>query len=134
MAAGGGISSDAAHVLALRLFGYAIGWVGFAVLSHTLALALGRGASWPRFIAAWNWCNVVQYLLAIGGLLPTLLGVPGPFGAVAFLVSLFWSIWLEWFATRLTLGLNGVGAAAFVGIDLAIAQFLDAVVTSLRSG
>ena len=30
----------------------------------------GRGAEWPHFIAAWNWANVVQYLLLLAVSLP----------------------------------------------------------------
>src|SRR3954469_7299168 len=50
------------RTLAVELIGYACGWAGFALASQPVAAALGRAGSWPRFIAAWNWANVVQHL------------------------------------------------------------------------
>ncbi len=72
-----------AHVFALDLVSYGVGWCGFAVLSHRLVGAMGLAARWPRFIALWNWCNVVQYLLLVVFSIPGLLGAPALLDQVA---------------------------------------------------
>ena len=120
-----------AHAFALDLLSYAIGWVGFALLSWRIANAMGVAARWPRCIAMWNWCNVVQYLLLVVFSIPGLLGAPAPLDEAAQLFALCWALWLEWFAFRLTLGIGVVPAVGLVGLDLAIGVVLTGVTQSL---
>lgn len=108
------------HGFALDLLGFAIGWLAFALASHAMANRLGRARLWPRFIAAWNWCNVVQNLLLIAGSLPVLAGAPTWFSQATWLVATGWALWLEWFASRLALELPPLTAAALVALDIAI--------------
>jgi hypothetical protein len=108
----------------LDLMGYVIGWTAFALLSRRIAMALDRAPNWPRFITVWNWCNVIQYLMLVVGALPTLLGMPDWLAQTAWLVAMGWALWLEWFATRLTLSISGATAAALVALDVAIGLLL----------
>jgi len=115
----------APHGVLLAIAGYVIGWVGFALLSRPCARAIGKGEHWPRFLVAWNWCNVVQNLLLVGALPPDILGAPSWVGEAAWLVALGWALWLEWFATRLTLGVGAGVAAVFVGLDIMFGILVD---------
>ena len=119
-----GAPPHAAHVLALDLISFGVGWCAFAVLSHRLVGTMGLGARWPRFIAMWNWCNVVQYLLLVMFSIPGLLGAPPLFDQAAQLFGLGWALWLEWFSFRLTLGIGTVAAAGLVAFDVAIGVVL----------
>ena len=78
----------------------------------------------PRYIAAWNWCNVVQYLMLVVAALPELLGLPDPVSQLFWLVAMGWALWLEWFTTKLALDIHGVPAAGLVAMDVAIGLFL----------
>ncbi len=122
-----GLPSAPLHALALDLATFVIGWAGFALLSHRLVGALGRSAYWPRFIAAWNWCNVVQYLLLLAAWLPQLLDAPSWVVQTGWLVAICWALWLEWFAARLALGGAPLAAAGLVGIDLGLGLLLGLV-------
>jgi hypothetical protein len=122
-----GTPPHAAHALAMDLLSYAIGWCGFAVLSHRLVSIIGLGARWPRCIALWNWCNVIQYMLLVVSAIPGLLGVPTPIDELAQLVALGWALWLEWFAFRLTLGISTLAAIGLVGADVSLGLFLSAL-------
>lgn len=113
-----------------ELAGFAISWLGYAVLSHSLAAAMGRAALWPRFVTLWNWCNLVQYLLLAAALVPQLLGAPALLAQTAWLVAMGWAIWLQWSATRLGLALPGGRAALLVAMDMA----LGLVVLRLTTG
>jgi hypothetical protein len=126
-----GLPPRAADVLALDLLSYAIGWCAFAVLSHRLVGAMGLAAHWPRFIALWNWCNVVQYLLMVVFSIPGLLGAPPLFDESAQVFALGWALWLEWFAFRLTLAIGVVPAAGLVALDVAIGVLLAALSLSV---
>jgi hypothetical protein len=122
-----GAPAHAAHVFALELVTYGIGWLGFAVLSYRLVGSMGLAARWPRAIALWNWCNVVQYLLLVVFSIPGLLGAPGLLDEGLQLFALGWALWLEWFAFRLTLGIGVVAAGGLVALDVAIGVLLAAV-------
>jgi hypothetical protein len=119
-----GVPAHPAHLLALDLVTFGVGWCGFAVLSHRVVGAMGLAARWPRFITLWNWCNVVQYLLLVLFSIPGLLGAPPLLDQAAQLFGLGWALWLEWFAFRLTLGVGGLVAAGLVALDVAIGILL----------
>lgn len=131
---GGGMPPHPAHVFALDLVTFGVGWCGFAVVSHRLVGAMGLGERWPRFITLWNWCNVVQYLLLVVFSIPGLLGVPAPLDQAAQLFGLGWALWVEWFAFRLTLGVSVVTAAGLVALDVAIGVLLAAASAVAMAG
>jgi hypothetical protein len=120
--------------LAAELIGYTLGWVAFALASRVLAQQAQRGGDWPRFIAAWNWSNLVQYALLIVLLLPALLGLPAWIGNALGLIAVGYAIWLEWFVTRVALNLPGVTAAMFVVLDLALGLFIGGVTARITGG
>jgi len=129
-----GMPAHPAHVFALDLVTFGVGWCAFAVLSHRLVGAMGLGARWPRFIALWNWCNVVQYMLLVVFSIPGLLGAPAPLDQVSQLFGLGWALWLEWFAFRLTLGIGIVAAAGLVALDVAIGVLFAAMSVASVAG
>jgi len=122
-----GIPTDAAHRLGREVIVYILGWLVFVELTHRVAPRIGRAAQWGRFIAVWNWCNVVEGVLVIAG------GIPGTFGAPAIvdqacqLIAIGWALWLEWYATRLTLGVAPLTAVWFVMLDQSIGIMLASV-------
>jgi hypothetical protein len=122
-----GLPPHAAHVFAVDLLCYAAGWCGFAVLSHRVVGVMGLAERWPRCIALWNWCNVMQYLLLVVFSIPGLLGAPALLDQAAQLFALGWALWLEWFGFRLTLGIGSWAAASLVALDVAIGVMLAAV-------
>ena len=120
--------------LTLQVLGYAIAWAGYAVLSHRLVGALGKGARWPRFIAIWNWVNVVQYLLLLAGALPTLAGAPDWLAQTAALAAQGWALWLEWYAIRLALDTTGPLAAAVMAPDVLLGVVLALAMAAAGAG
>ncbi|HKM64075.1 MAG TPA: hypothetical protein VJY39_16460 [Acidisphaera sp.] len=118
---------DTGHVVGLRLTTFLVGWLAFAVLSHGLVAALERGELWARYIAAWNWCNVVQQLLLVAVGAIALVGVPDVVTETLDLAVFGWSLWLEWFTARHALRLGGLAAASVVGLDVLIGWFLATV-------
>ncbi len=123
-----------APMLALQLLGYAIGWAGYAVLSHRLVGALGKAARWPRFIAAWNWVNVVQYGLLLAGSLPALVGAPAALAQAAALTAQLWALWVEWYAIRLTLDTSGPVAAVVMAPDVLLGVVLALALGAVGAG
>ncbi|MBV9783586.1 MAG: hypothetical protein JO264_07170 [Acidisphaera sp.] len=127
----GAMPANPGHAFALDALGYAIGWAGFALASRPLAARLGRADRWPHFIAAWNWCNVAQYVLLLAAAVPEIFGAPAIVQQVVGLVALGWALWLEWYATKLTLDVPPLPAIALVALDVAIGVLIAGVTGAL---
>jgi hypothetical protein len=107
---------------------FTLGWFGFLVMSERLVAMMGRAALWPRFVAAWNWSNVVQYgAMLVTLLLPAHLGAPPLVTQTLALVGLGYAIWLEWFVTRWALQATRLQATALVGADLALGMLVQSL-------
>jgi hypothetical protein len=132
---GGGVAAaDPARALVADLIAYVCSWAGFALAALPLCEAMGRRALWPRLVAAWNWVNLVQYVVLAGFALPSLLGVSGVVMDALGLAAVGYALWLQWFTARAALGVSGMRAAGFVVLDLGIALFLSGLVLRLSGG
>ena len=116
------------------LIAFVCSWAGFALASLPIAEAMGRRTLWPRFIAAWNWSNLVQYVVLGVLTMPAMLGMPAFIADSLGLLGLGYAIWLQWFVTRTALAVTGLRAAAFVAVDIGIAVFLSGLVARLAAG
>jgi hypothetical protein len=119
------------RAMTAEVIGYTVAWVGFALVSLPLVTQWGQAARWPRFIAAWNWTNVVQYIVLLALAVPGALGAPGPVSDVLTLFGLGYAIWLEWFVAREALGVDRARAALLVVLDLMLGLFLGGLIHTL---
>ena len=119
-----GVPSDALHLLGREVIVFVVGWLVFVEVTHRLAPLIGRAERWARFIALWNWCNVVEGVLIIIGGIPGMLGAPAIVDEACELIAIGWALWLEWYATRLAFGVTPVTAILFVLLDQSIGIML----------
>jgi hypothetical protein len=115
-----GIPASAPLALGRYLLLFLVSWLLFVVVSHRFALALNRQAQWPRFIAVWSYCSVIENTLVAIGFLPSALGAPSILSDTAELVTFGWSLWLEWYAIRLSLQVGALTAVILLAVDIAI--------------
>ena len=120
--------------LAAELFGYVFAWAGFALASLPMAQAAGRGKEWAHFLAAWNWGNVVQYLVLLALTVPALLGLPPTLAYGLGLAAFGYALWLEWFIAKEALKITGFRASVFVVLDLLLGVFIGGFVAKLTGG
>jgi hypothetical protein len=109
---------DPPHLMVIDLLTFPISWAGYALISIPLVRMLGAEQQWPRYIAAWNWSNLAQYVLLFITSLPVVLHVPAIATETCALVGYGWALWLEWFVTRLVLNLSPTAAALLVAVDV----------------
>jgi len=125
-----GLIQPSAHLtleVARLVVRFAVSWLVFVAATHHMAHLMGKQTLWPRFIAVWAWCSVLENTaVALGGL-PGPLGLPPMIGQVAFLISLGWALWLEWYAIRLTLKVEALTAVALVVFDITIGEVMAAI-------
>jgi hypothetical protein len=129
----GGIPSHAGYLMARELIVFALGWLIFVEATVWIAPMLGRAERWGRFIALWNWCNVMEGLLIVIGAVPGLLGAPPIVDEACQLIMIGWALWLEWYAIRLGLGAGPFAAVWLVILDQSIGITLAAVAIILGS-
>jgi hypothetical protein len=119
-----GPTSGIAFALAAELCGYVITWVGYALATRPLAEATGRLAEWPRFVAAWGWSHVVQYLVFIALAAASALGLPLLLDNALGLAAIGYMLWLEWFIAKEALRITGGRAVVFVLLDMLFGIFV----------
>jgi hypothetical protein len=122
-----GIPADAPLALGRYLLLFLVSWLLFVVVSHHFALVLNKQAQWPRFIAIWSYCSVIENTLVAIGLLPSALGAPSILADTVELVTFGWSLWLEWYAIRLSLQVGALTAVILLAVDIAIGTITVAV-------
>lgn len=130
----GGMPANAGRLLLTDAMVYLVSWLAFAVFSARVAERVGRGARWPWFISIWNWCNVVGNTMLLAGMVPRLLGAPSVLDQVAEVVVVGWALWLEWYATRLALGIGPLLGAWFVVLDQMIVLAFTLAAQSFAGG
>jgi hypothetical protein len=119
-----GIPADAVHLVAREVIVFVLGWLVFVEVTYRLAPMIGRAERWGRFIAVWNWCNVVEGVLVIAGGIPGMFGAPPIVDQACELIMIGWALWLEWYATRLTFGVGRMTAVWLVVLDQSIGIML----------
>ncbi|MBU8545458.1 MULTISPECIES: hypothetical protein [Roseomonadaceae] len=120
--------------LVAELTGYVYGWSLFVLVSLPVIAGWGRAALWPRFVVAWNWISVVQYLAQILLSVLLVIGLPPIIGQGLTLAVVGYSLWLEWFMARAALGISGGRAVGLVVMDLALGLFIAGFVLRLSTG
>ncbi len=118
------IPANAAHLAAREIIVFVLGWLVFVEVTHRLAPLIGKAERWGRFIAVWNWCNVVEGLLVVIGGIPGTLGAPVIVDQAFELITIGWALWLEWYATRVTFEVTPVTAIWLVLLDQSIGIML----------
>jgi hypothetical protein len=115
-----GVPAHVPVVLGRYLLVFLVSWLLFVVVSNHMATVLQKHAQWPRFIALWSYCSIIENTLVALGELPGALGAPSILDQAAQLVTFGWALWLEWFAIRLALQVSIVTAVIFLAVDFGI--------------
>jgi hypothetical protein len=116
---------DPPRLMVIDLLTFPISWAGFALISIPLVRMLGAEPRWPRYISAWNWSNLAQYVLLFVASVPSVLHAPAIASETAALVGYGWALWLEWFVTRLVLNLSPTAAALLVAVDVGFSAIVS---------
>jgi hypothetical protein len=115
-----GIPSNVPLALGRYLLLFVVGWLLFVWISYYLAGMLNKQSQWPRFIAVWSYCSIVENILVALGGLPGALGAPSIVTQVVELVTFGWALWLEWYSIRLSLQVGALTAMVLLAVDIGI--------------
>lgn len=117
-----------AHIFAIELCAYAIGWSAFPLAMSWIAPLIDRERDYDAYVAAYNWSNVIQFamimplvLLGLASILPeAILQILSVAVSLALLVY-------GWFIAKTALRLPALGAVAIVALDFIITFFISAI-------
>jgi hypothetical protein len=116
------------RIFLVEAIAYVIRWVAFPLVVWYVAQFLGRSDRYFRYVAAYNWAQLLLVALflvvtavAKGGALPSAVG--GALSLFAMVASLAY----QWFITRAALDIKGGPAAAIVMLDFVISLILNSV-------
>jgi hypothetical protein len=119
------------RIAAVEAINYVISWVAFPLVAWHLSQMLNRQENYIRYIVAFNWAKVIQFLI----FLPiAMAGAAGLFGDLRGLVSLGVTLLILvyiWFITKHALAIDGGPAAGLVVVDLFISIAIDMVAKSM---
>jgi hypothetical protein len=120
--------SGAGRIILIETIGYVVSWTAFPLATLRLARFLDRETRWPGFIVAFNWSQVLEYVLvlfcaglAISGVLPAGVGA-GLLHATTIACLLY-----EWYIARVALDVPGTAATIAVLIELVISGIVNRV-------
>jgi hypothetical protein len=115
-----GVPPNAPVSLARYLILFVVGWLLFVLASHHMARSIDREKDWPRFIAIWSYCSVIENILIAAGGIPGAIGAPPILDEACQLITLGWAFWLEWYSIGLSLRVGPLTATIFLAVDIGI--------------
>lgn len=125
-------SSGPFRIFLVETIAYVIRWVAFPLVVWYVAQFLGRSDRYFRYMAAYNWAQLLLVALflvitavAKGGLFPS------PVGEALSLFAMIASLAYQWFITRAGLDIKGGAAAAIVMLDFVISLILNSITLRL---
>lgn len=125
-----GVTAGPMRVLAVHAIAYALDWTAFPLAMVFAAKALGRDATYLRFIVALNWAKVLEAAALLPAALIAAMAPGGPAEIVPLLA--FGAVLVyHWWVTKCGLGADGLEAAGIVGVNLAIGVVITVWAQSL---
>lgn len=129
-ATAGLVESPFGQYLALELSAYALSWLAFPVVMEWLSRTLGCRDKYIKFMIAYNWAMVPQYILFIGVITLGLVGVlPMEISQTLTTVLFIWTLIYAGFIVKTALEIPFVTAGGVVFLDLLLGLFLNRAIT-----
>lgn len=100
---------------------YAVGWLLFPVVMARVVLTIDRERYYCRYIAAVNWCALIEYLaMSLLVVMRTQGILPDAFENILFVVLIVWVLTFQHFVARRALQVDGVVAALLVALRMVL--------------
>jgi hypothetical protein len=104
-------------------------WIAWPVIVALLARLFGWGATFVRYIVAYNWTSPWVMLALTPPVILHGLGVTGAAMNLFVLASFVLALWMRWFVAKHGLQVAGEIAAALVLADLLLGTLIDGALT-----
>ena len=104
---------------------------GFPLAVLVLARFLGHVGQWPLFVTAVNWLGLLQITAQLACTILDRSGILGQVGTALLVAVLVYSLFVEVFVARTTLGVSLLAAVAVVLLDIVIGVGIDQLTATL---
>jgi len=137
------VGPDLTRFIAVRIIAYVTIWVAYPLLMYYLSQALGCAGRYLRYVAAYNWTNVLLVALMLGssvlvqfmigpepqvGKTPTVLLLLATAVGIGVLVAIFA---YNWFVAKAAFAVNNHTAFIIVITHVVLASGIGAISTTL---
>jgi hypothetical protein len=122
---------DLALYALVQLIAYVAQVAGFPLAVLGLTRFLGHVEQWPLFVTAQNWFGLPQVAFVLVAVIIDRSGILGSAGALIAIALWFYSLAVEAFISRVTLGVNPLAAVAIVLLDVVIGVGIDKLTAGL---
>jgi hypothetical protein len=122
-------------VVVIESIGYVIGWTIFPLVMIGVTRWLGREARYFDFMAAYNWCQLPEGVLALVVALVVQSGaLPGTAGRLVEVAAALAVLLYEWFIARAALETSRSAAALVVLVDVVLGAVVARAAANFYSG
>jgi hypothetical protein len=115
----------------VQAIAYVMHTAGFPLAVLGLARILGHAEQWPLFVTTQNWFGLPQVVALLGCVVLDRSGILGPVGALFLVMVQFYSLGIEAYITRVTLGVTALASFAVVLLDIVLGVGIDQVAATL---
>lgn len=115
----------------VQLIAYVVHTAGFPLAVLGLARVLGHAQQWPLFVTAQNWFGLPQVVALLACVVLDRSGILGPLGALLLVIVQFYSLAVEAYIARVTLGVTALASFAVVLLDIVLGVGIDQLAVRL---
>ena len=115
------------QVFLVEVIAYVINWTALPLVMIYVCDKMGRYDRYLRFVVAHNWSAVIQMAVFLAAMMLARGVLGSGLGAMLNFTAVIAILAYQWFVARTALGIDGLPAAAIVGLDLVISIVLNSV-------
>ncbi|HLZ66025.1 MAG TPA: hypothetical protein VKQ29_07325 [Aliidongia sp.] len=115
----------------VQAIAYIVHTAGFPLAVLGLVRILGHVERWPLFVTAQNWFGLPQVVALLVAVVLDRSGILGPLGTLLLVIVQFYSLAVEAYVARLTLGVTALASLAVVLLDLVLGVAIDQFAATL---
>jgi hypothetical protein len=115
----------------VQAIAYVVHTAGFPLAVLGLARLLGHAGQWPLFVTAQNWLGLIQLVALLATIVLDQSGILGVVGTLLLIGVQLYSLVVEGYVAKVTLGVTVTASCAIVLLDIVFGVGIDQLAVRL---
>jgi hypothetical protein len=115
----------------VQAIAYVVHTAGFPLAVLGMARVLGHAQQWPLFVTAQNWFGLPQVAALMATVVLDQSGILGVLGAIILVMVQIYSLVVEGYIAKVTLGVTALASFAIVLLDIVLGVGIDQLAVRL---